>query len=171
MNLTNDQIACLENLRDRDGTINANDVVEEGRKPSSVLHALFDWDVNRVHARYLLAKAEEIIRSCPRPEVEHEDIERVIPRYRHDPDPQAPIGQYVDVAAASREKNVAILDRLMARIRNLILDAKGHASTSGLENEFYTALGSLVDELGEEKKPPPSIPARRRRGERPQVTT
>jgi hypothetical protein len=170
MNLNQNQVDALNALRDKDGTINANDVVEEGRKKSSVLHTLFDWDVNRVHERYLLARAEEIIRSCPY-EVHYEDIEVPIPRYRHDPSPEADIGSYVDVAVASREKNADILAKLLARIQNLITDAKNHATVSGLMNEFRSGLVEITNEALEvEKKPPGRL--RRRRGEdRPRVAT
>ena len=170
MNLNQNQVDALNALRDKDGTINANDVVEEGRKKSSVLHTLFDWDVNRVHERYLLTRAEEIIRSCPR-EGHFEDKQVLIPRYRHDPDPEADIGTYVDVAVASREKNVDILEKLLARIQNLITDAKNHATVSGLMNEFRNGLVEIANEaLDVEKKPPGRL--RRRRGEdRPQVTS
>jgi hypothetical protein len=172
MNLTTEQITALDELRDGNGTINARDVVEAGRDQNSELNKLFDWDPARVHRRYLLARAEEIIRSCPRPEINDIDLSRVLPRYRHDPDPRSAVGTYVDVASATKEKNSRILAVLMDRVRNLLVDAHGHARTTKLESEFYARLDSIVNELGkdDEKKPPSRPqPPRRRPGERPRA--
>jgi hypothetical protein len=86
MNLNQEQIECVNSFRNRDGNINAHEIVKEARDKASPLHTLFDWDINRVHERYLVSRAEEIIRSCP---IHWEEDKKVVlvPKYRHDPDP------------------------------------------------------------------------------------
>jgi len=166
MTLTQEQIDCVNKFRDRQGKANARDIVEEARKKSSVLNSLFDWDLKRVHERYLLARAEEIVRSCP-VEVKIDDITVKIPRYRHDPDPDAPTATYVDITMATREKNEQVLDGLMSRIANLVTDAKNHAAVSDLSSEFAARLTEITEAAIRGTKKRPGRPPKRKGEDRP----
>lgn len=56
-------LSCLLGLEEAKGYLKAEDVVEEARNPSSVLHGMFEWDDTRAAKLHRLETAGKIIRS------------------------------------------------------------------------------------------------------------
>lgn len=61
--LTQAQVARVRSLMDADERITTRRLVEDAKKKSSPLHALFDWNVQKAAERYWRHRAREIVYS------------------------------------------------------------------------------------------------------------
>jgi len=53
----------LERIRKKYGTLNAKDVVEESKDPSSPLHRIFEWENDKAAESWRINQAKALIRS------------------------------------------------------------------------------------------------------------
>jgi hypothetical protein len=135
----------IESLRDKDGNVHAADVVERAKKPESILHGEFEWNVALAAQQAWEARAKELIRAC-RDIVVYGRRTICVPVYVSDPrrPPDRSYMQRVAVASNDSLKRMSIRTEL-ERVRNALQRAYSLALVYGFEAEFERWLREVEE--------------------------
>ena len=123
--ISREKAELIRSLADADGYIEPQSVIDEARRPRSLLHEDFEWDVDAAARSHWLETARQLIRFV---KLEFIVDTRTLTSvaYVVDPDRPAKSKRYVDitVAAGMKEKAHAILLAEMMRITAAIRRAQ-----------------------------------------------
>jgi hypothetical protein len=136
--------SAIEQCKDRNGRITPKAVVQAAANPKSVLHAEFEWDMEKAAHQAWEARARELIRSV-KFIVHYEDKVVAAPYYVSDP--SADESSYVQTAKIAKSKSAStrVLSAEVDRIKSLVTRARSLAIAFGLEPSFEHMLDEIVN--------------------------
>jgi len=132
----------LESLRDADGLLRIERIVEAARDPDSPLHSHFEWNEGKAAHRYRLGQARVLVRA-QRIDVR---VGPVVVPAAHWVLSAKVVGAYQPLAEVERSSDAArvlILNEL-SRVGGALGRARNMAAVLGLEDEVDSLLASLA---------------------------
>lgn len=153
--LTDEQVARIRGL-ERDGRIEAATVLDDARDPSSPLHPLFEWDIERAAYEHNLSQARRIIRVVVY-HVQTKTFEVRVPAYVKDPGRPAnrPGYRRLDVLAADGFGAPTMRDELrralyaVQRVARVALGV-GDAETVSMLDQAMAMMSERITALSAE---------------------
>jgi len=142
--ISREKADLIRSLADADGFIEPENVINEARRPRSLIHEDFDWDIDSAAHSHWLDTARRLIRFVKLEFIiEARTLTSVA--YVVDPDRPAKSKRYVDItiAASNREKSHAILLAEMMRITAAIRRAQQVANALGLRPQLDLMLSNV----------------------------
>lgn len=137
MRLSKAQVARLRQL-ERKGVLTPQVVLDDARKPDSVLHPLIEWDTERAALAWQLAQAQAVIRSV-RVLITVEETEVTAVRYV--PDPAPPPGRYRNMDSMNQSQRLLAVEQEVNRAAGHMRRAVSVAAVAGL-----TGLDEILGE-------------------------
>lgn len=134
----------LSVLREENGRLSPEIVVNDARNPSSPLHDMFEWDVDKAAYSHWIERAREILRTV-KVKVTIEERTLTVPKYVHDPYAKNEQG-YEDVLVIRNSKQWSsdAVDLEIARLRAAIKKAHDMAVLYGYEDRFFDVMNEIV---------------------------
>jgi hypothetical protein len=142
----------INDLYKKHGTITADIVIEDAKKPESPLHDEFEWDVKKAAMTAWRETARRLIRSVTiHTVVESHSI--AVPRYVHAPKNYSE-QSYTDTreVKTDRERAADLMRYEIQRLESIATRVRGIASVLGMEKEIIT-ITKTVDTMKKKMKP------------------
>lgn len=127
------------------GRATAEEVLTDAKQPTSPLHDLYDWDLQRAAEEHWLDRTREILR-MPKVVVVTETLQIKVPRYLRDPAAEAREQGYVSLAELRTDPVAArrALAQEFERAAGVLKRARGIAVALGLAEEIERLLEQLL---------------------------
>lgn len=127
------------------GVLRPEDVVKDAKNPSSPLHGLFEWDVQKASYEHWLNTARVIIGKV-RVEVIVEDRKLVVPKYVRDPAKSRDEQGYMEVLKIRTEEDLSrdLLQQELKRAITIMERVCNLADVLGVGKEAQVALKRML---------------------------
>jgi hypothetical protein len=170
--ISREKADLIKSLADADGYIEPQTVIDEARKPRSLLHDDFDWDVDSAAHAHWIDTARRLIRFVKLEiVVQSRTISSVY--YVKDPDRPARSKRYIDLTVAAQQRNLAhqiLLDE-MSRITSAVRRAQQVATVLGLRAQLDALLMDVEELVAEAEAATERARARRTKGKKSKTKT
>lgn len=143
---------AIKKLEDRQGRLTAEIVLEEARKPTSVLHKCFEWDDTKAAEEWRKEQARKLIRTV-RFHVTVEERPIRIPQYIRDPQKDGDEPGYVSLPRIIRKPEGArVLAQEISNVTYLLQRATeiayvGFPKTAAKLQVVQKELLNIIEEL------------------------
>lgn len=133
--------AAIAALKDKQGRIKPERLVEAARNPDHPCHADFEWNDSKAAHKHRLETAKELIRQI-KTIVVYEDRKIVSPAYVHDP---RTLSDYIETARVAKSGTVSkrVLEDELQRIEDAINRAISVSQAFNFESVFKKMLKEI----------------------------